>query len=175
MKKEEMAGSSASIDQNSEPLFRQIAPADYELLSRFLVDNDVPGVVRTFNPFPMTAETARSIALLPHKDRYYGAFMEGRLVGLAMLRGWDEEYEIPSFGIMIDHRFHDRGLGGKLLDYTVAQAWEIGAPRVRLSVYGSNARGVHLYRARGFVEVSREPVVLAGELDEKLIMFKDPE
>ena len=152
---------------------REIGPEDRGELARFLEENDRPEIVRTFNPFPMTAETAERIATAPRRDRYYGAFDDRRLVGLSMLRGWDEGYEVPSFGIVVDHRAHDRGIGGRLTAFTVDAARALGAPSVRLTVYASNGRGVHLYSRLGFVERSRTAVSVAGQPDEKLVMTLD--
>jgi GNAT superfamily N-acetyltransferase len=153
--------------------FREIGPDDFEDLARFLEENNVPAVVRTFNPFPMDSETARRIALLPRRDRYYGAFLGVRLAGLSMLRGWDEGYSVPSFGIMVDHRFQGMGVGARLLDYTLGEAGRLGCGRVRLSVFASNRRALDLYLSRGFVETERAPVLLSGEPDERVVMFKE--
>ena len=51
-------------------VFAEAGPEHHEALSAFLVENDVPAVTRTFTPFPMSAETARRIALEPSRDRY---------------------------------------------------------------------------------------------------------
>lgn len=153
--------------------FREIGPEDFEDLARFMEENNVPAVVTTFNPFPMDSETAKKIACLPRRDHYYGAFLGGRLIGLSMLRGWDEGYSVPSFGIMVDHRFHGMGMGARLLDYTIDEAARLGCGRVRLSVFASNRLALKLYLSRGFVEDSREPVLVSGEPDERVIMFKE--
>lgn len=158
---------------DGRPLFREIEPADYAALSSFLESNNVAAVVRTFNPFPMTDETARRIALAPHKDHFYGAFLDGRIVALSMLRGWDEGYTVPSFGIIVDHRFHNRGIGAALTSFTVEEARRLGCERVRLSVYASNPAAVHIYASRGFVEHEREPILLMGVPDEKIVMLKE--
>lgn len=166
----EVRESAAGGDELS---LREIGPEDFETLARFLEENDVPAVVRTFNPFPMTSETAERIARRPRRDRYYGAFTGGRMVGLSMLRGWDEGYSVPSFGVMVDHRFHGRGAGSRMLDYAIAEAARLGSERIRLSVFASNERAVRLYLSRGFVEDGRERVLLAGEPDERIVMFKE--
>ncbi|MFY9621700.1 MAG: GNAT family N-acetyltransferase [Pyrinomonadaceae bacterium] len=153
--------------------FREIGPKDFEVLARFLEENNVSSIIRTFNPFPMNSETAKRIACLPRRDRYYGGFLNDRFIGLSMLRGWDEGYAVPSFGIMVDHRFHGMGTGGRMLDYTIDEAVRIGCHRVRLSVFASNRRAVRLYLSKGFVEESRESVLLSNEPDERIIMFKE--
>jgi ribosomal-protein-alanine N-acetyltransferase len=163
----DIAGAAGRVD------FREIVPEDFEALRDFMEENNVPAVVRTFNPFPMTAETARRIACAPRLDRYYAALLGGRVVALSMLRGWDEGYSVPSFGIMVDHRLHGMGIGARVLDETVAEAARLGCRRVRLSVFAGNRRAVGLYLSRGFVEDSREPVTLPGGADERIIMYKE--
>lgn len=159
--------------RDSSISFREIGPSDYPMLSLFLQENDVPAVIRTFNPFPMSDETARKIALQPRRDHYYGAYQGERLVGLSMLRGWDEGYLVPSFGIMVDYRLHGLGIGGKLLDYTLEQARLLGSARIRLTVFASNRTAVLLYTSRGFVEDSRAAIEVLGEPDIKIVMFKE--
>jgi glycosyltransferase involved in cell wall biosynthesis/ribosomal protein S18 acetylase RimI-like enzyme len=135
--------------------FQRLDPSDREALRGFLAANDVPAVTRTFDPFPMRAETADQLLDGAREDRYYGAFVDGELVALSMLRGWDEGYEVPSFGIAVDHRRHGDGIGGRLTRWTVSQARATGAPAVRLSVYTDNPSAVRLYEAIGFAELER--------------------
>ena len=45
------------------------------------------------------------------QDDYYVAARGEDLLGFSMLRGFDEGYEIPSFGIFVDHESHGQGIG----------------------------------------------------------------
>jgi glycosyltransferase involved in cell wall biosynthesis/ribosomal protein S18 acetylase RimI-like enzyme len=166
------AGGRAIISAD-EPVIREIESSHYEALSAFLVENNVPAVVRTFSPFPMNDETARRIALGSRRDRYYGAFVNDRIVGLSMLRGWDEGYTVPSFGVIVDHRFHHRGLGALLTESAIEEARRLGCERIRLSVFASNSAALHIYASKGFVEVQREPTVVADAPDERIVMSKE--
>ncbi len=150
--------------------FVEIEPIHGDDLAVFLEENDVPAVTGTFNPFPMSAESARKIAHLPRQDRYYGALMANRIICLSMLRGWDEGYVVPSFGIIVDYRYHSLGVGSRLLEYTIRQAQALSCSQIRLTVYSSNSPAVHLYRSRGFIEQTRESVNLMGKPDEKIVM-----
>ena len=152
---------------------RDIEPADHAALARFFSRNNVPAVVATFDPFPLTEETARRIAVDPRRDRYYGAFIGDRLVALSMLRGWDEGFELPSFGIVVDRTLQGQGLGSRLTDWTIEQARRLGSAAIRLSVYGSNRAAHAMYAARGFRELSREPVERDGRRDERIVMLKE--
>ena len=105
-------------------------------------------------------------------DRYFGAFAGGRLVAISMLRGWNDGYDVPSFGIAVDHREHGKGVGAALTDFTLDRAPWLGADQVRLSVYASNEVAHSMYLARGFEELSREPVVRRDQSDERIVMIK---
>lgn len=141
---------------SAEPVLRAVEDGDGDALAAFLEANDVPAVTATFDPFAMTRATAERILGEPREDRYYGAFAhDGRMVALSMLRGWDEGYEVPSLGIVVDHRCHGRGIGRTLTEWTLERARETAAPSVRLSVYADNAPARHIYDRLGFAETER--------------------
>ena len=162
-----------SADRTTTITIRPVETGDYQALADFFAANDRAEVTGTFNPFPLTAETAHRIACVLKQDRYYVAVSgepEGAIVGLCMLRGWDEGYAVPSFGVFVDWRQHGRGLGRRLTEFAVAEAKALGCSRVRLTVFASNAPAVHLYRSVGFEETDRETVERDGEPDVKIVM-----
>jgi len=89
-----------------------------------------------------------------------------------MLRGWDEGFEIPSFGILIDHHYRGLGLGKQIAEFGISEARDLGCPGIRLSVYASNVQAVKLYLSLGYRETTRECCVLAGEREEKIVMLR---
>ena len=157
------------------PLLRALGASDRDALARFLERNDVPEVTRHFHPFEMTAASAEEIALHAGDDWYFGTFVRGKLLALSMLRGWNEGYDEPSFGIAVDADWHGRGIGSVLTDFTLERAPWLGSRRVRLSVYASNERAHRMYLARGFGEVERQPVTRAGREDERVVMVLELE
>jgi ribosomal-protein-alanine N-acetyltransferase len=159
----------------SFPTIRQVGDADYEALAMFLEENNRAETTRHFHPFPLTSQTAYRIARTSHLDRYYVAVWEGRIVGLCMLRGWDEGYSVPSLGILVDRHYHGQGIGTRMLEFTMREARKLGCRCIRLSVYASNCAALSLYASMGFFEGTREPVLVAGDSDEKIIMFRDLE
>ena len=122
-----------------------------------------------FHPHAFDAQTARTISESQNtaRDAYFAAFDGGRILGYAMLRGWDEGYEVPSFGIYVSPEARGRGLGGQLLDHAIEYAHAQGALSVMLKVYGTNEVARHLYEARGFQFRERTPDChqLVGRLD----------
>jgi ribosomal protein S18 acetylase RimI-like enzyme len=163
------------MTEPAEVIMRTVESGDYEELVRFFDANSVPQVIRQFHPFPLSASTARYIARNKHLDRYYVAVLRGRIIALCMLRGWDDGYSTPSFGILVDHRFHARGIGRKMTEFAISEAGVLGCRQVRLSVYASNEVALRLYASLGFEERVRESVLVMGQPDEKIIMVKDLE
>jgi glycosyltransferase involved in cell wall biosynthesis/ribosomal protein S18 acetylase RimI-like enzyme len=162
------------IGNGPGPIFRELGTDDLGPLTRLLAANDDPSITATFDPFGMTPETARKIALKPRRDRFYGAYVDGELAGLSMLRGWDDGYDVPSFGIFVDGAAQNQGLGASLTDFTLEQARMIGCESVRLSVYASNRIAHKMYERRDFIEIERQEVRRGGgTVDERIVMIKN--
>lgn len=106
-----------------------------------------------FHPHPFTDEAARRIAEHAgiRRDSYFGAFQDDRLIGYGMLRGWDEGYEIPSFGVAVGIQSRGMGIGRRLLRHAVSIARRRRAPSVMLKVHPANANAKVLYESEGFI------------------------
>jgi ribosomal protein S18 acetylase RimI-like enzyme len=152
-------------------LFKPVTAVDVHSLAMFFERNNNRETLRTFHPFPMTLQKAEEICTIEKKDRYFGAYLEDQIIGLSMLRGLDEGYEIPSFGIVMDSNYRGHGIGSGLTKYTIQQSIEMGCPAVRLSVYASNKRALKIYNDLGFVERERSGVLVQNQPDEKIIML----
>jgi ribosomal protein S18 acetylase RimI-like enzyme len=162
----------AALDGLSEELrFATVGPEHADALGALFERNSLPAVTETFDPFPLTAAEARRIALDPRRDDYYIATRGENLLGFSMLRGFDEGYEIPSFGIFVDHESHGQGVGRRLTAWTVEQARRRGCPAVRLTVYADNDAALGLYASLGFEEQERQPVERGGQPVEKIVML----
>jgi [ribosomal protein S18]-alanine N-acetyltransferase len=155
-----------------DSVIRAVEPGDCAALARFFAENNRPEIIRQFHPFALSLEMARKITSGRLRDRFYvTAARPDAILGLCMLRGWDEGYKIPSFGVLVDHRHNGRGLGESMLNFACSEARKLGCDRVRISVNASNLRARGLY-SLGFKEVSKEPVVIDGEADVKVVMMK---
>ena len=146
---------------------------DCELLAALFEKNNVDSITRYFIPFPLTRETARWIACENHQDKYYLGLIEDEIIGFSMLRGWEEGYSIPSFGMFIDQHKQGLGLGKQLLDLTIDAARQLRCEKIRLSVRANNHPAHKIYKSRGFKEIERSEIVTDGLQDEKIIMLKD--
>lgn len=119
-----------------------------------------------FHPHPLTADQADALcrAAATTRDGYYVAEYAGRIVGYSMLRGWDEGYDVPSWGGAVHPALRDAGIGKQLLVHAVDESRNRGAKRMRLTVYKSNTRGVHVYRKIGFEFSAKDERSLVGFL-----------
>jgi ribosomal protein S18 acetylase RimI-like enzyme len=157
---------SSRSDARSAACLEPIEAAHASALEALFVANDVKEVTASFDPFPLSRERARTIAMQPRRDSYYALVEGSELLGMSMLRGADDGYEVPSFGIFVDRRHQGRGLGRLLTELTLEQARRQGAPAVRLSVYADNVAARRLYESLGFAEAERD----AGEGHAKIVM-----
>lgn len=105
-----------------------------------------------FHPHPFTRDEARRIAERRgiRRDVYFAAVTDGHLAGYGMLRGWDEGYSIPSFGVAVGIQYRGLGIGRSLLRYAISRARRRRAARMILKVHPENANAKHLYESEGF-------------------------
>ncbi len=150
--------------------FVALGPDHADALAALFERNAVTSVPATFDPFALDVEQAHQIALKPGRDLYFAALAGEELVGFSMLRGFEEGYAVPSFGIFVDEAHQGRGLGRRLTEWTVDRARERGCPAVRLSVYTSNPTAHALYESLGFAERERSKLLRDGRTDEKIVM-----
>lgn len=149
----------------------EIGPEHVGPLTALFERNRATAVAETFDPFPLSGEQAAEIALAPRNDRYLAAVLGDAFVAMSMLRGFDEGYDVPSFGIFVDIAWQGKGIGRWLTETTIEAASKQGCPAIRLSVYASNPGAVHLYRALGFEESECRPIKRRSGLDEKIVMY----
>jgi GNAT superfamily N-acetyltransferase len=150
--------------------FESVGPEHADALIALFERNSIPAVLETFDPFALTPGEARRIALEPRQDGYYVVLRGRDPLGLSMLRGFDEGYEVPSFGIFIDHASQGRGIGRRLTAWTIDRARLRGCEAVRLSVYADNVAARGLYASLGFREHEWQSIERAGRPVEKIVM-----
>jgi ribosomal-protein-alanine N-acetyltransferase len=149
---------------------RALTAADADALAALFISNDVLEVTRHFHPFPLTLESARILCIRGNgRDIYRAGFYDARIAGIYMLRGWDEGFVVPSFGILIDRQLHRRGLGRVMTSDAIDVARRHAAPRLRLTVNASNLNAHKLYLSLGFVETEQH--ISSGE--RVLVMHRD--
>jgi sugar phosphate isomerase/epimerase/GNAT superfamily N-acetyltransferase len=136
-------------------LMRRLREADIEKLGIFFARNNRPEVTTCFRAFPLNENTARDLLKPTRKDHFFVMEENGRFLAFSMLRGQDEGYDVPSFGIFVDWEHQKCGVGKRLSEWTFRWVDQMGAPKIRLSVYEQNISARTLYERLGFVETGR--------------------
>lgn len=130
--------------------FRKLEIADCKALADFFERNDDDSATRHFHPFPLNRLSAEALLKEKRRDSFFALWQEDRIIAFSMLRGFDEGYDIPSFGLLVDRHDRNKGLGRYLSDWTLLWADRSGIEAVRLNVYSDNPRAKALYESLGF-------------------------
>ncbi len=83
-----------------------------------------------------------------------------------MLRGWDEGYSIPSFGVAVGAAYRGRGIARSLLRYAMERARERGASAIMVKVHMDNLGARPMYESKGVVfhAIPEDPTQVVGQL-----------
>jgi ribosomal protein S18 acetylase RimI-like enzyme len=132
-------------------VLRLLEPTDAHALGEFFERLAADPGSEHFHPHSLSTEYARELCSASgRQDEFIVAVVPNGIVGYAMLRGWDEGYSIPAFGVAVDRDRRGEGLGRALLEYALTRARERGASEVMLKVHPDNAGAKHLYESVGF-------------------------
>ena len=104
---------------------------------------------RFFHPFPFNEDTIIKI-FNAKKDKYHFIYFDRKVVGMYMLRGWDEGYEVPSFGMIVHPNYRGLGIGKFMLKSALAEAKLLKCKMVRLTVNNDNEVAKEIYKKVGF-------------------------
>ena len=156
------------MGDNQESLhFAPVGPDDAHDLGEFFeVLASDPDTPRLFHPHPLTRAYAHELCahVGDGRDGYFLAWYADRIVAYWMLRGWDEGYVVPSFGVAVHPSARGLRLGAASLEHAIEVSRSRGAPRLRLTVYRSNERALQVYRRFGFTFQDKNERELVGHL-----------
>jgi ribosomal-protein-alanine N-acetyltransferase len=105
-----------------------------------------------FKPFSFDEETLGRILRERRNDLYFTVLCDGELAGLYMLRGFDQGYTVPSYGVWIAQAYSRRGLARATLEHAVATCRAHGCREMMLKVHPLNTRAKLLYERFGFTQ-----------------------
>lgn len=128
---------------------RRLNPADAELLAAML-RSDSSEYQRYFAPFPFEPEPIRRMLTAARQDVHWGLFAGGELAGFFMLRGFDEGYSVPAYGVSVAERFSNRGLLKLSLSFAAAWCRFNGVDGMMLKVHPDNVVAKRAYERFGF-------------------------
>ena len=130
----------------------KLLPADASPLSGLLTaDNHV--YQQYFIPFPTDIKSLEKKLESIREDRYWGMWFESKLVGFFMMRGFDEGYQRPSFGVYISSVYSGKGLSGLALDYCMSWCRVNKIETMILKVHPDNRYARQAYEKAGFTVI----------------------
>jgi RimJ/RimL family protein N-acetyltransferase len=107
---------------------------------------------RFFNPFNFDWETIASLLAKRSLDVFMGMYWQAELRGFFMLRGWDEGFEVPAYGVLIDEKYGGYALAQLSLRMAKSICKLRGATRMLLKVHTDNEAARALYEEAMFVQ-----------------------
>ena len=136
----------AALDFRVEPLTPRQADQVSTLLSQ--ADREY---ISFFHPFEFSQSAVAEVLRQAEKDKFWGIYIGFNLVNLFMLRGLDQGFSVPSFGVFTDQIYSGLGLAGLALRLVEVYCRLNNLEAVCLSVHADNRRAFDLYRDNGFI------------------------
>lgn len=95
--------------------------------------------------------------LTAKNDGFFSLIFNNQLAGFFCLRGIDEGYDKPSFGVYVSSNHQGKGLARMAL--IKAEKWckQLSIARIMLKVANTNSRALRLYKLNGFVPTRHCP------------------
>ncbi len=129
--------------------------------------------MRFFHPFAFDASTVRRQLQRAAKDVFFGVEIASastqELAGFYMMRGLDEGYPNPMYGVFVSLPFCCKGLARLTLDHAISFCKLNHYEQILLKVDPRNVRAKKLYESCGFrflrEESGRGDVVLCREIN----------
>lgn len=115
-----------------------------------------PAYARFFSPFGYDEASIADAFARQGQDIFTGLFWDEQIVGFFMLRGWNEGYEVPSFGILIDKRYRGYGLEMAALDAAKVICRLRNVSRLMIKMHPDNISAKGVARKTGFVQTGIE-------------------
>jgi RimJ/RimL family protein N-acetyltransferase len=127
----------------------ELKVSDAKLLSTKLL-NEPKDYIKYFDPFDFSVISIEKVIRQKKNDKYFGIFLNREIAGCYMLRGFDEGYEIPSYGVWIASEFSNSGLSTLTLYHVFSFCKLNKIKKLMLKVYPDNLIAKTLYESVGF-------------------------
>ncbi|MBD2197809.1 MULTISPECIES: GNAT family N-acetyltransferase [Calothrix] len=152
--------------------FRILQYSDAEKLSDILLKSD-KSYIKYFHPFDFQVATIQKILFKSCKDKFFGVVLESGLsqesdlIGFYMLRGLDEGYTDPMFGVFISQQYSSKGIGRITITHAESFCKFCGYEKLLLKVNPENTRARKMYESLGFRYLREEGLL------KNLVLYKN--
>ncbi len=125
------------MSSSSDFQIRPLRPEDAPRVAAFMLSQP-PAHANFFYALENDEAEIRRILDVCVRDVYLGMLWQGEMLSLATLRGWDAGYDIPTFGIIVDHKVKRTGVMRILLDTAKLVSKQLGAKIMMVKVHPNN-------------------------------------
>lgn len=122
------------------------------ILSRKLLEEN-KNYIQHFIPFDFSENTIKDILNKKKTDKFFGLFLNKELIGFYMLRGFDQGYDVPSYGVWISSNYANKGLSKLTLYHAFSVCKLNNINTLMLKVHPENTIAKKLYEKLGFIKV----------------------
>lgn len=109
---------------------------------------------RFFHPHSFNKQAVKKIISIlggNRKDLYFLVLnQKHQIAGYFMLRGFDEGYKIPSFGVVVHPNYTKRGLGTEITKLAIKICKRLKVRKLMVHVYKDNIIAKEIYKKLGF-------------------------
>jgi ribosomal protein S18 acetylase RimI-like enzyme len=152
--------------------FIKLKSSDSEAMSQLLLDSP-QSYIQYFQPFDFQTTSIRKILETAEKDIFLGVKLQSEsnqeLVGFYMLRGLDEGYDEPMYGVFISNKYMSKGIARLTIQHAECLCKMNSYKRLLLKVHLENPRAKRLYESLGFKFLRENPsnknIVLYKNID----------
>ena len=122
-----------------------------------LLQKENPEYSRYFVPFDFDLETIKQKLNNLKADTFWGIFVADKIEGFYMLRGFDEGYEIPSYGVWISKNFTGKGFAKLTVQHAISYCRVNHIKKLMLKVHPDNLVAKKIYEEFGFQQSGIDP------------------
>jgi RimJ/RimL family protein N-acetyltransferase len=115
-----------------------------------LILNTPKDHTKYFTPFSFEEDSIQNIINNAVNDKYFGILINDELVGFYMLRGFDEGFEVPSYGVWISDKLSGLGLSKLTLQHAITFCKINNIKKIMLKVHPENIIAKSIYETFGF-------------------------
>jgi len=128
---------------------RELRTEDIQNLVKQL-SGDSSDYLKHFTAFEIKVEVFHALLSQAVNDKYFGIFSGEEILGFYMLRGFDDGYEIPSYGVVISSTFSNKGLSKLTMFHAFSICRLNKINKLMLKVRPENIFAKKLYESLGF-------------------------
>ena len=115
-----------------------------------LLSSEKSDYSKYFIPFDFGQHSIHSLLKKSIADKYYGIFVDRGLSGFYMLRGIDEGFSVPAYGVFISKKYSGLGLAKLTLYHAYSVCKTNNIKEMMLKVHPENTYAKKMYEDFGF-------------------------